>query len=81
MLEFNAEKLKIKVNGEQVEMDFPSVCQLEVYEKSLLDNPGKELESTREFFKILGMGPEIFNTLRLDWISKIQKELRGLEKK
>ena len=81
MLEFNNEKLIIKLNGESVEMDFPSVCQAEVYEKELMNNTGEELESTRRFFEILGMSNEVFNSLRLSWITKIQKELRGSEKK
>ena len=79
MIEFNSRKLEFKFDGEINRIDYPTVRQIQAYNKSFKDNTD-EIKVICDFLISLGLKEDVCDKLEIRHLETILKELTDTKK-
>ena len=75
MLDFDLKKLKFKFNGEDNEIEYPTVKKINQFRKALKADGADEVDCTIEFLCELGAKKEVVESLRISQLNALVSEL------
>ena len=76
-MELKRRKLKFTLDGEEYKVLFPTVRQLDSYQKDLDKNKGKELDCLVSFLDNLGLSKDVSYGLEVTHLEQIVGEISG----
>ena len=80
MLELKTEKLKLKFDGEEIELSYPTLEQVANMQDKIKKEENKELMVMKDFFLSLGMSEKIFSKMQAIHLQYLIEELTGQKK-
>ena len=75
MLSFDSKKLVFKFNGEDQEIEYPTIKKIGMFRKDLQSKDNDEMEVTINFLCNLGAKREVIEALRVSQLNKLVEEL------
>lgn len=75
MLDFEKKVLIFKFNGEEQELEYPTVKMINEFRKQLKKQDNDEVDLTIDFICKLGSKKEIIESLRVSQLNKLVEEL------